>query len=141
MREHPDYYYNQSALIPFRREGDELKILMITSRRKKRWVLPKGIIESDLSPADSAAKEGLEEAGIQGAVLPEAIGTYRYEKWGGVCTAEVFVMAVERVLDQWEESFRGRAWLDLSEAVARIEEPELRNILAGLPEFLKERGV
>ncbi len=141
MREHPDYYYNQSAVIPFRRKGEDLKILMISSRKKKRWVIPKGIIEPELSPADSAAKEALEEAGIEGRVIPDPIGSYQYEKWGGVCTAQVFVMAVEKVLDQWEESFRDRVWLPLPETLLRVKEPELKKIIKGLPKFLGEHGV
>ena len=105
MLERPEYYYTQSAVIPFRRHG-ELEILMITSRKKKRWVLPKGIVEPELSPPDSAAKEALEEAGIEGAVSPDSIGTYRYDKWGGTCTVDVFTMEVEAILDVWLESYR-----------------------------------
>ncbi len=136
MQEHPDYYYRQSAVIPYKKEGDELKILLITSRKKKRWVIPKGIIELDLSPPDSAANEALEEAGIQGRVLQEPIGHYKYDKWGGTCEVQVFVMGVERVLDEWLESFRDRAWVGLEEAMGRMEEKKLRGIMKKLPDFL-----
>ena len=135
MLERPEYYYTQSAVIPFRRRGG-LEILMITSRKKKRWVLPKGIVEPGLSPPDSAAKEALEEAGIEGAVSPGAIGTYRYDKWGGTCTVDVFTMEVETVHDSWLEDFRDRQWVSLEEAVARVDEEELKRILRTLPDLL-----
>lgn len=142
MREHPDYYYQQSAVIPVRRQEDGLKILMITSRRKRRWVVPKGILDPDLSPQDSAAKEAKEEAGILGTVYPKMLGTFEYEKWGGTCSVQVYVMLVTQVQDTWLESFRDRAWLDLEEAVDRVKEPDLKKMLTNkLSLFLEDRGV
>ncbi len=49
MRTQPDYFYNQSAVIPFRFRRDKLEVLLITSRRRKRWIIPKGIVEQDLT--------------------------------------------------------------------------------------------
>ncbi len=135
MRQVPEHFYNQSAVIPFREQGENMEVLMITSRKRKRWVLPKGVKEPDLSPQDSAAKEALEEAGIEGLVSEAPIGSYEYDKWGGTCTVEVFTMDVQKVLDEWEESYRGREWVSLEEAVRRVSEPELKRILRRLPDF------
>ncbi|MEO5339346.1 MAG: NUDIX hydrolase [Magnetococcus sp. MYC-9] len=140
MREQEDYYYQQSAVIPVRGQGERLEILMITSRRGKRWIVPKGIIEPDLSPADSAVKEALEEAGVEGVVLPAMLGRFQYEKWGDLCDVQVFVMRVTRVLDSWLEDFRSRVWLDWQEALRRMEEPALRELVQRLPEHLEEHG-
>ncbi|MBF0190384.1 MAG: NUDIX hydrolase [Magnetococcales bacterium] len=136
MSQFPDYYYKQSAVIPVRMHAETLQVLMISSRNKSRWIIPKGIVEPELSPADSAAKEALEEAGIEGRVLPESIGVFHYEKWGGVCVAEVFVMRVEKVQDHWLESFRDRLWLPLEEAAQRVREEALRALIRQVPEFL-----
>ncbi|MBF0444226.1 MAG: NUDIX hydrolase [Magnetococcales bacterium] len=141
MAEKSSYYYKQSAVIPFRSDGDELQILMITSRKKKRWIIPKGIIEPHLSAADSAAKEALEEGGIKGNTLPQAIGNYTYEKWGGTCRAEVFVMEVTQLLEQWDEDFRDREWLAIPQAIERIAEKKLKEICATLPGFLQKQGI
>ncbi|MBF0400986.1 MAG: NUDIX hydrolase [Magnetococcales bacterium] len=138
MREQPDYYYDQSSVIPVRRQGDSFKVLMISSRKGKRWIFPKGIIESDLSPADSAAKEALEEAGVAGVVLPEMLGRYRYYKWGDYCDVQVFVLRVTEVLDVWLEDFRQRAWLDWEDAMGRVEETELQALLQSLPDHLEQ---
>ncbi len=133
----PEYFYTQSAVIPYQERGGVVEVLMITSRKRKRWVMPKGVKEPDLSPQESAAKEALEEAGIQGAVSKVPIGRYQYDKWGGTCTVDVYTMQVKTVLDEWEESFRDREWVSLNEAVRRVSEPELKRIVQLLPEFLK----
>ncbi len=134
MRDVPEHYYQQSAVIPLRRRAGELEVLMITSRKKKRWVLPKGVIEPDLAPAESAAKEALEEAGIEGRLGTAPVGTYRYRKWGGTCTVDVYTLDVETEHPTWEEDFRDRQWVTLEEAAARVDEEELRRILRSLAE-------
>ena len=140
MLDKPAFYYSQSAVIPIRRRGGELEVLMITSRKKKRWVFPKGIREPDLSPWDSAAKEALEEAGIEGPVSPRSIGTYRYDKWGGTCTVDVFLMEVETLHESWLESFRERQWVSLDEAMVKVREEELRRILDSLKSEDEQRA-
>ena len=139
MRETPEYFYHQSAVIPYRHNEQTLEILMITSRKKKRWVIPKGVIEPHLSPPDSAAKEALEEAGLEGEVSEKRIGSYKYEKWGGTCTVEVYTMRVHVVLEDWLESYRDREWVSLGEAIKRVTERQLKEILEGLPSFLRKQ--
>ncbi|NJN81610.1 MAG: NUDIX hydrolase [Caldilineaceae bacterium] len=106
---------------------------MVTSRSGARWIVPKGILEPDLSPAASAAKEAFEEAGVEGRVLPKPVGEYSYEKWGGICQVEVFAMRVTDLFDEWDEDFRDREWVSLVTAIERVREPELKDILSDLP--------
>ncbi|MBF0309951.1 MAG: NUDIX hydrolase [Magnetococcales bacterium] len=137
----PQSAYRQSAVIPCRFFQGALQVCLVTSRSRRRWIVPKGIVEEGMTPAESAAKEALEEAGIAGEILPEVMGTYRYRKWGGVCEVECFVMIVEEVLDEWLEMDRDREWVDLDEAIERVEESRLREMLEELPLFLQERNV
>lgn len=137
MELNPSWIYNQSGVIPFRFHQEELEILLITSRRKKRWVIPKGIIEGDLSPEDSAAKEAYEEAGVSGTVYPQMLGQYQYKKWRGTCTVKVYLLEVKEVMENWPESFfRDRVWVAVSEAQKRIQEEDLRKIITMLPEIV-----
>lgn len=53
----PEWFYRQSGVIPYRWQQEELQVLLITNRRNRRWVIPKGIVEPELSPAASAVKE------------------------------------------------------------------------------------
>jgi len=124
--------FEQSAALPYRGKGDRLEVLLVTSSRGRRWVIPKGFVERDLSPAESAAKEALEEAGVEGRLGLKALGTYTYEKWGGVCEVEVFPLRVKRVRNRWEEDFRQREWVSVEEAVRRLVGDELRRIVEGL---------
>lgn len=140
-RDKPDYYYKQSAVIPVHRKGDGWEVLLITARKKKRWIVPKGIVEKNYTPADSAAKEALEEAGILGKPYAQAIGKYRYKKWGGVCSVEVFVMIVDRELGKWLESHRQRRWVGLGKAIKLVEESGLRKILGRLEEYMAKNHV
>jgi phosphohistidine phosphatase len=140
MRENPDHFYRQSAVIPYRFRHGKPEILLITSQHRKRWVIPKGIIEPDLSPAASAAKEALEEAGVEGKVGTEPIGSYQYDKWGGTCDVEVFVLEVDRVHDEWAEAHRQRLWLSPTEAADRIEEEGLQRLIHDFSSALGEPG-
>lgn len=130
----PDYAitsqsFNQSAVVPYRLVKGEVEILLITTR-KGRWIIPKGIIELELSAAESAAKEALEEAGVIGKVAEKELGKYSYSKWGGTCRVRVFLLCVTKMLDTWQEQFfRRRKWYALDEAIEMVEEEELKKIL------------
>jgi phosphohistidine phosphatase len=139
MRDRPAYYYTQSSVIPYRVKEGEVEILVVMSSKRKHWVLPKGISEPALSLRESAAKEALEEAGIEGEVAEEAIGSYTYEKWGAQCTVNVYPMRVTRELpeNEWEENHRGREWLAPKVAAKKIKQMELKPMIQALAKQLK----
>lgn len=129
----PDWMYRQSAVVPRRDGPDGPEVLLITSRKKRRWVLPKGVVEPSMTPPDSAAKEAWEEAGIEGTVHATPLGAYQYKKWGGTCSVEVFAMTVTTEGAQWPEAhFRDREWVSLEEARRRLDENDLKAIIDGL---------
>lgn len=126
----PDWIYKQSGVIPYRFLDDQIQILLVTSRSGRRWVIPKGIIEPDLSPQESAQKEAYEEAGVSGEISGKSLGTYSYKKWGGTCTVTVFLLKVEEILEDWEESYlRTREWMSVEEAVTRVDERKLKDLI------------
>jgi 8-oxo-dGTP pyrophosphatase MutT (NUDIX family) len=67
--------YQQSGVIPYRRVQNQLEILLITSIRRGRWIIPKGLVEPHLSPAESACQEAWEEAGVVGQVDSKPLGS------------------------------------------------------------------
>lgn len=125
----PSYWYNQSAVLPFLHRDGELYVVLIKTRKGKRWTIPKGIVEPGLSPLASALKEALEEAGLKGRGQPEPIGCYAYRKWGGTCTVQVFPLEVTDILDEWEESWRQREIFRIADAVELIENTDLARII------------
>lgn len=140
MTEVPEHFYTQSAVLPYRILDGRVEILLVSSRRKKRWVLPKGVVEPGLSAVDSAVKEAWEEAGLEGLAASHTVGTYRYEKWGGVCTVQVFPLQVERLSESWPESTRDRRWFAPQEAARRVQEPELKRLMTRFAESLLGPG-
>lgn len=136
----PSNYYRQSGAIPFRKSGRKIEILLITTTKKKRWIVPKGIVEKDLSPGKSAAKEAFEEAGVVGKVSGRLIGRYKYQKWGGVCKVNLYALLVEKTLRTWDEShFRKRRWFTIDRASKIVNEPEVSRVILKIPRVIKEQ--
>ena len=137
----PQWLYNQSAAIPYRFVDGRLEVALITSRSGRRWVIPKGVIDPGETAVGTAGRETLEEAGLSGRLSDEAVGRYRYEKWGGTCRVQVFLMAVVEVHEDWEEAeVRRRWWLPPEEAAEQVREPELQELIRRVPELIHERG-
>jgi phosphohistidine phosphatase len=129
----PFYFCRQSGVIPYRVRKGNLQILLITSRKERRWIIPKGIIESNYSARNSAAKEALEEAGVKGGVHSKLLGIYRHRKWGRTCTVKVYPMRVTRIYKVWEEADRDREWVSLKKALKLISNDGLRQVIKKLP--------
>ena len=130
----PDYFCKQSGVIPYRVRKGNLEILLITSRKERRWIIPKGIIEPDISARSSAAKEALEEAGVKGGVHSRLLGTYRNRKFGKTCTVKVYPMRVTRMYKVWDEPERNREWMPLKKALRVVDNDGLRQLMKKLPE-------
>jgi 8-oxo-dGTP pyrophosphatase MutT (NUDIX family) len=117
---------SQAGVIPIR-DG---RICAVTSRSGKRWVVPKGCLEPGKSAAEIALQEAWEEAGLVGLLQPEPVGTYFYEKAGFTCHVTLFVMMVTDCAERWpERELRQRCWLDVSQALLRIDDPGLRQLI------------
>jgi phosphohistidine phosphatase len=135
-RQVPDFFFKQSAVIPYRVGPAGVEVLLVTNRTRRRWIVPKGVVEPFLSAAESALKEAKEEAGVEGEVDGPPLGTYSYVKWGGTCNVEVFPMRVTKEYPTWEESFRDRRWFGIEDAAAVLREAALGDLLRNLPAAL-----
>ena len=119
-----------------------LEVLLITSLNSKRWILPKGWLEAGLTPAENAAREAFEEAGVTGRADAEPVGNFHYLKQkkdgGGMpCGVDVFALAVTTQLDEWpEKGAREISWLPPEEAAGKVSEPGLRQLLKNFREQL-----
>lgn len=119
-------WVRQAAAIPIRDD----RVCLVTSSSGRRWVVPKGQIDTGHTAGEAALVEAWEEAGLVGALEPEPLGTYAYEKLGRELHVLVFRMNVTEVRDEWpERQLRARVWVTLEEALDRIEEPGLRDLL------------
>ena len=113
----------------------ELRLLLITSRETKRWVIPRGNPIFGLLPHHSAAQEAWEEAGVVGRLGATKIGAYRYEKRrrdGSTVPANVhvFPLHVTEQRSEWpEQGQRQTRWFTRDEAVAAVAEPGLKTLI------------
>ena len=125
----------QAGVIPYRREQHDLDVLLITSRRRGRWIIPKGWVDRRLDPARSALQEAYEEAGVRGMLSRAALGWYQYRKQHMRRTVVVFALEVQVVLERWPEmDERERRWFPLSVAAELVRGSELRRLIATLPQ-------
>ena len=119
-------WVRQAAAVPF----SEGRVCMVTSSNRKRWVLPKGMIDPGHTPGEAALVEAWEEAGLVGGLDPEPAGSYVYGKLGRDCHVLVYRMTVTEIRDDWpEKGMRERIWLPPGDVLERVEEAGLRDVL------------
>ena len=128
----------QYGALPWRRTDGGLEILLITTRRTRRWMIPKGWPIGGLAPNEAAAQEAWEEAGVHGEAGEQAVGAFEYDKVGKVgkdgelrrLRVDVFALAVHEEAADWPEAAeRERRWFGQAEAAAVVREAELAALL------------
>jgi 8-oxo-dGTP pyrophosphatase MutT (NUDIX family) len=128
----------QYAALPLAVEDGETRVMLITSRETRRWIIPKGWAEPGLAPHEVAAKEALEEAGLVGEIAAEPIATYSYEKRLSkgeirLCEVDVYPLTVDRQLAKWpEKKQRETRWFSFAEAALKVEDGGLITLLLSL---------
>jgi len=123
----------QVGALPYALVDGRVAILLVTSRRSGRWIFPKGSLIEGMEPWQSAAQEAREEAGVEGEIGREPIGTYRTIKTGApgriVVEVDLYPLLVTTQHDEWQEKkSRHRHWVLLPEAKRLLNDP----VLAGL---------
>lgn len=136
MGKHKSHGTTQFAALPWRlSERGTRQVLLLTSRETRRWVIPKGWPMKGRKPAEAAAQEAYEEAGLIGHIVGKRpIGNFHYpkrlDKGEVICQVRVFLFRVERQLDDWpEKNQRETKWFDAEEAVDLVDEGRLAQII------------
>jgi 8-oxo-dGTP pyrophosphatase MutT (NUDIX family) len=126
---------SQFGALCYRVTDGKVQILLITSRRTKRWIIPKGWPENDMTPGESAANEAMEEAGVAGKLKERPFGVYCYEKTvedgdNFPCIVTVYALKVKMILTDYpEKSERRRKWFSRKDASKHVFEPDLARLL------------
>jgi 8-oxo-dGTP pyrophosphatase MutT (NUDIX family) len=132
----------QSGVIPYRLERDVLQVLLITTRKTGRWVIPKGNIGKGHNARQSAEREAYEEAGVRGDAEKTSLGSYTYEKvlkdgTSRPTVVEVFAMHVLKEAKVWPEMAERRSeWVEPKEAARRVHEAGLATLFLRLAEVI-----
>jgi len=119
--------------------ADRTKIMLITSRRQRRWTIPKGSPDKDEPGFMTASREAFEGAGIIGDIATHPLTDYSYLKRlddGSLepCRVTVFSMKVYGTISHWrEQGEREREWFSIEEASSKLDDTELA-------EFVRAHG-
>lgn len=109
-------------------------ILLITSRERGRWIIPKGWPEEGYSRAQSALIEAWEEAGVRGDLSEDVFGQFRYLKADETppreMVVDVYRLVVREEASEWpEKDERQRQWFAIEEAIVRLDDTELAQLI------------
>ena len=125
----------QFAALPFRLDKSELRVMLITTRRKRRWSVPKGSPMRNKKPHLTAAIEAYEEAGLVGVIATRAVGSFKHRKRKGdrkrTMSVDVFPMRVHGRERWWpEKGERDAIWVSPKTAARLVHKPQLRRLIA-----------
>lgn len=137
----------QYGALPYRyTEDGAVEVLLVTSRSRRRWILPKGGPIEGLTPAQAAAHEAFEGAGVRGTIGSRPIGRFTYDRRldedgrSAPCEVTVFPLEVARQQQIWPDVWqRETRWLAANEAAALIDDDALRPLLQGFAEKMAAR--
>jgi len=129
---------SQFGALVYRVQNGKTQVLLITSRKTKRWIIPKGWPMSGYTAPAAAAQEAWEEAGVRGKVHDLPLGYYSYSKEiktrGGILPIPVLVTvfpvkARKCLRDFPEAGQRRRKWMSPKKAARMVREKHLAKIL------------
>jgi 8-oxo-dGTP pyrophosphatase MutT (NUDIX family) len=129
--------FKQFAALPYRMRDNDIEILLITTRRKRRWSVPKGWPKKHNTAQQTAATEAYEEAGVYGTVGDTRIGRFRKRRLKKeqpvMCDVQIFPLEVTRQQDNWPEKHeRSRVWVAPRKAEKLVKKAGLRRAIKSL---------
>lgn len=133
----------QSAAIPYKMEDGSLRVMLVTSRTRHRWILPKGKVGRRMLASRSAEREAFEEAGVLGRLSKEPIGVYLQGERLPMAIddgipVQAYALEVLEELPVWKEmQFRERRWFPIKAALRAVHDPEMRKILRSFKQTIK----
>lgn len=125
----------QFAALCFREKASKLQVLLVTSRRSGRWILPKGWPILGRSPLETVATEAWEEAGVRGDIADRPVGLFSYTKEISgspnlPCVAIVYALRVRKQEKTFPESGERRLkWMSRKKAASLVDSRELAYML------------
>ncbi len=133
----------QIAALPIVETAEGPLVLLITTRGRGRWTIPRGWPKPDMADADLAGQEAAEEAGVEGDIEPERLGSFEYTKrfhlfsWAK-CRVDVYALRVRcQQLDWPEKAARKTLWVPPEEAASLVADDELSALLS---DFFRQKA-
>lgn len=128
----------QVRALPYRFVAGTCEVLLVTSRSRGKWILPKGKIEAGETASERAAAEAFEEGGVIGHIAERPLFAGNP---ADLSRPAVFPLEVVEERAAWPEmGERQRAWLSLADARNRLRSGGLRQALDALVAHLECEG-
>ena len=125
----------QIAALPIVETPDGPLVLLVTTRGRGRWTIPRGWPKPGTADNEMAAKEAADEAGVDGKIGKSPIGTFTYTKrlhfysWAK-CVVDVYPLYVKTHQLEWRErGARKVRWATPEDAAGLIADAELAELL------------
>eukprot|EP00993_Chasmostoma_nieuportense_P005223 NODE_5853_length_602_cov_4.640000_g5688_i0.p1 GENE.NODE_5853_length_602_cov_4.640000_g5688_i0~~NODE_5853_length_602_cov_4.640000_g5688_i0.p1 ORF type:complete len:193 (-),score=63.85 NODE_5853_length_602_cov_4.640000_g5688_i0:23-559(-) len=123
-----------AGCIPMRMHGGEIQVLMLTSRRGKKMIFPKGGWDADETVDEAAVRECWEEGGVTGVLDPSFKFTTHFTSHNHERShITMFLLYVDCIHAKWPEPDRTRSWLSLTECEANCHHEWMLQLLQHLP--------
>ncbi len=125
----------QFAALCYRVRRGKVQVLLVTSRKRGRWIVPKGWPMDARTPAEAVAQEAWEEAGVRGSVTGFCLGVYSYVKERETegplpCLTMLYPLLVVSLAKRYpEREERRRRWVSRKKAAILVAEPELARMI------------
>lgn len=125
----------QFGALCYRIKEGRTEVLMITSRGRRRWIVPKGWPIENKTPAEAAEIEAWEEAGVRGQAINQSLGVYSYgkiveNKMILPCVVMLYPVKVDSLSDSWpEKKERKRRWMGRKKAARLTDDPDLAYLI------------
>ena len=125
---------DQYAALPWRKTAEGVEYLLVTSRRRGRWIFPKGSAKPDEAAAAAALREAAEEAGVEGRPGPRPVGRYLALKRRGETAmpllVELWPVRIDHLADDYPEAhLRERRLVGADEARKLLGQEDMRALL------------
>ncbi|KAI1309101.1 Diphosphoinositol polyphosphate phosphohydrolase 3-beta [Halotydeus destructor] len=117
-----DGFRKRAACICVRNELENEVLLITSSGKPDRWIVPGGGLEPNELDEEAAIREVIEEAGVIG-VLNRPLGTFECissQNLERKHRTSVYVLLVTKELEEWDDSKsigRQRKWFSVNEAL------------------------
>jgi len=109
-----DGYWLRAACVCVKDSNESEVLLVSSSARPQKWIIPGGKVKPEEEPETSAAREALEEAGVVGK-LGRCLGIF--DNMERRHRTRVYILTVEQLLEQYDDSNRRkRCWFPIDEA-------------------------
>src|SRR5687768_17782366 len=113
--------------IVVRHEDGQPRVLVVTTKKEKRWILPKGKIARGEKPSTAALRESREEGCVTGRLAGHA-GSVTYTSDGRRTRVEYYLIRYTRDCSKGGED-RDRRWCTVRAAIRLLSHANTRRVV------------